>query len=270
MSLASLRRHLEQYRQPAYTGENRCWPCTVLNVAIVAVVGVALSRRDRLAGGLAVAAGCLLVWLRGYVVPGTPRFAPSLVEPLPIDFGHAPDGVGSESLADDPDPEAMIRALAEAGVIVADDEALSLEESFRAAWEDRMAALRELPGDELASRAAAASHQPVEGAYHGERVLLAGDRDVWLSPAVAVAETAAVEALADRDVPADLRAQAAAPLRTFVRTCPTCGGPVAETTLRNCCGGPGSVQRHPELPVLACEDCDAVVFEFDETPTREA
>ena len=38
MSLASLRRHLEQYRQPAYTGENRCWPCAVLNVATVAVV----------------------------------------------------------------------------------------------------------------------------------------------------------------------------------------------------------------------------------------
>jgi hypothetical protein len=270
MSLASLRRRLEQHRRPAYTGESRCWPCTVLNVAIVAVVAVAVSRRDRLAGGLAVAVGCLLVWLRGYVVPGTPQFAPSLVEPLPVEFDHAPDGIGSESLAADPDPEAMIQALAEAGVIVADGEELYLDESFRTALEDRMAALRERSGEELADRAATASNQPVEGAYHGERVLLAGSRDVWLSPAVAIAETAAVETLAEWDVPADLRAQAAEPLRTFVRTCPTCGGPVAETTLRNCCGGSGSIQRHPELPVLACGDCEAVVFEFDETPTRKA
>jgi len=100
--------------------------------------------------------------------------------------------------------------------------------------------------------------------------LLAGGRDVRLSRAVAIAETAAVEALADRGVSEAVRAAAARPLRTFVRTCPTCGGDVSETTLRNCCGGPGSLYGTPERPVLACADCEAVVFEFDRTPDPDS
>ncbi len=263
MDPTSLRRSLDRLREPAYTGENRCWPCTVVNLVIVAVAGLAVSRRDRTAGGAVVAAGCLLVRLRGYVVPGTPRFAPPLVEPLPVDFGHeSPDGVGSDSLAGDVDPEAMTAALVEAGTLEANDDRLRLEPSFRTAWEDRTATLRELSGERLASRAAAAAPGPAEGAFHDGRVLVAGDRDVWLSRAVAVAETAAVETLADRELPAGLRAAAAGPLRTFLRDCPACGGDVVETTLRNCCGGPGSVHGHPERSVLACEGCDAVVFEF--------
>ena len=117
-----------------------------------------------------------------------------------------------------------------------------------------------IPGEELAARTAAASHDSVEGEVHGERVLLAGGRDVWLSPAVAIAETAAIETLTDWGVPTERGVQAAKPLRTFVRTCPACGGRVVDTTLRNCCGGPGSVRGNPDRPVRACADCDAVVF----------
>ena len=261
MAPASLRR----YRRPADTGEHRCWPCTVLNLAIVAAVAVAVARRDRRIAALAGTVGGTLVWLRGYVVPGTPRFGPALADRLPVEFGHGPpDGVGSGSLTDTPDPEALVGALREAGVIVAEGEDLYLEGAFRAAWTDRMAALRALSREQLADRAAAAAPEPVEGSVHGEDVLLAGGRDVWLSTAVAIAETAAVETLTDRELPADLRAPAAEPLRTLLRTCPACGGDVVETTLRNCCGGPGGLHRHPERPVLACEACDAVVFEFDE------
>jgi hypothetical protein len=257
----SLRRTAERLRRPEYTGENRCLPCTVLNTAIVGVAAIALSRRSRPLGVLALAVGLALVSLRGYVVPGTPRFAPALVDPLPVSFGHeSPAGVESGSLADGRDPEVMMEALVEAGVIVPDGDQLHLDDDFRTTWENRMADLRNGSGEELAARTAAASHSSVEGEYHGERVLLAGDRDAWLSPAIAIAETAAVEALADRGLSRDLRVQAAEPLRTFVRTCPVCGGHVTDTTLRNCCGGPGGVSGNPEHPVRACADCDAVVF----------
>jgi hypothetical protein len=185
-----------------------------------------------------------------------------------VAFGHTtPEGVDSGSLATDVDPEAVLSALAGAGVLDAEAETLYLDGEFRDAWEERMAELRELPGSALAERAAAASHESVEGQYHGERVLLVGDRDVWLSPAVAIAETAAVETLSAWGIPEELRTAAAEPLRTFLRTCPVCGGDVRETTLRNCCGGPGSTQRFPERPVLACAACETVVFEFDERPT---
>ncbi|WP_193309429.1 hypothetical protein [Halorubrum halophilum] len=257
----SLRRIAERLRRPEHTGENRCFPCTVLNTAIVGVAALALSRRSRPLGVLALAVGLALVSLRGYVVPGTPRFAPALVDPLPVAFGHeSPAGVESGSLADEGDPEAMMEALVEAGVIVPDGDQLYLDDDFRTAWEDRMADLRDRSGEELAARTAAASHSSVEGEFHGERVLLAGDRDAWLSPAIAIAETAAVEALADRGISHELRVQAAEPLRTFARTCPVCAGRVTDTTLRNCCGGPGGVSGDPERPVRACAECNAVVF----------
>ncbi|MFO8114880.1 MAG: hypothetical protein R6U01_05880 [Halorubrum sp.] len=257
----SLRRTADGLRRPEYTGENRCLPCTVLNAAIVGVAAFALSRRNRPLGFLALAAGAALISLRGYVVPGTPRFAPALVDPLPVAFGHeSPTGVESGSLADDRDPEAMMTALVEAGVVEPDGDRLYLDDAFQTAFEDRMAELRDLPGEELAARTAAASHSSVEGEFHDERVLLAGDWDAWLSPAVAIAETAAVETLADQGISHDLRVQAAEPLRTFVSTCPVCGGDVTDTTLRNCCGGPGGVSGNPERPVRACADCDAVVF----------
>ena len=257
----SLRRVADALRRPEYTGEDRCLPCTVVNAAIVGVAALALSRRNRPLGLLALGVGTALIALRGYVVPGTPRFAPALVEPLPVSFGHEqPAGVESGSLAVDSDPEAVMRALVEAGVIEADDDQLYVDDEFRAAWADRAAELRELSGEELAARTAAASHGAVDGEFHGERVLLAGDRDAWLSPAIAIAETAAVEVLADRDVPRDVRVQAARPLRAFVRTCPVCGGDVEDTILRNCCGGPDGVSGDPERSVKACADCGAVAF----------
>ena len=257
----SLRRLVDRLRRPEYTGANRCLPCTVLNAGIVGVVAAAIARRNRPLGLLALAVGATLVALRGYVVPGTPRFAPVLVARLPVSFGHDTHaGVDSGSLTEDRDPEAMMQALVAAGVIEADGDQLYVDEAFRTEWEARMADLRELPGEELAARTAAASHDSVEGEFHGERVLLAGGRDVWLSPAVAIAETAAIETLTDWGVPGERSVQAAKPMRTFVRTCPVCGERVVDTTLRNCCGGPGSVRGTPDRPVRACADCDAVVF----------
>ncbi|MFC6726157.1 HVO_0649 family zinc finger protein [Halobium palmae] len=44
--------------------------------------------------------------------------------------------------------------------------------------------------------------------------------------------------------------------------CPSCGGRLAETTVADCCGGTGSVYDTPGQEVLACEECEAVVYEF--------
>ncbi|MFB6126051.1 MAG: hypothetical protein ABEJ79_01950 [Halolamina sp.] len=104
LDLADLRPRL---RRPEYTGRNRCWPCTTVNVAFV--VGVAAGAVALGVVGVAVATavaavGLALVVLRGYVVPGTPRFAPRLVAPLPVDFGHGYDGAGSDGIAVDAGP----------------------------------------------------------------------------------------------------------------------------------------------------------------------
>lgn len=290
---------LDALRRPAYTGENRCWPCAAVNLLLVAVVAaIAGSLRAPLAPVVLLGGG-LLVYLRGYVVPGTPRFAPRLVDPLPVDVGPEKP-VGSDSIADgvdpansgtpvnggespdeeDPpgeedsaeesatmDPEAVIATLSGAGVLVADANDLRPTDAYRESFEARMADLRSLTETELAERAAAAAAGAPTAEVHGDRILLVGDRDVRLSRAVAIAETAAVETLTGFDVPPAVRTAAAEPLRTLVRTCPVCGGDVSETTLRLCCGGPGGTHKRPDRPVLACESCDTVVFEFEADST---
>jgi hypothetical protein len=269
----------ERVHRPEYTGENRCWPCTALNLAILAVLGGVLFVVDRLLALAVVVVGTLLVSLRGYLLPGTPWIAPRVVDSLPVDVGHGTpdaggslgdsareraDGDGSGDAGTDHTPEQLLAALVDAGVLVADGEDLSLAESFCDAWVDRMAALRALSNEALSVRAADAAAGEVEGQAHNDRILIAGERDVWLRPAVAVAETAAAETLADWGVDPSLGGPAAHPLRMFLPSCPACGGDVHETTIQNCCGGPGSIQGNPEQPVLACEDCETVLFEFDE------
>ncbi|MFW5949745.1 MAG: hypothetical protein ACOCR6_00130 [archaeon] len=259
---------LDSIRQPEYTGENRCFPCTVVNLGIVAVGSVVLARWSRLYAVLAVVVGIALVVLRGYVVPGTPSFAPKLVAPLPFDFGHTESAGGThderttpDSLAAETDPERLLDALVDADVVEIADTALFLDDQFREAWNDRMGELRAIDDETFIERVTAASPEDVEGIIQRDRVILGGTRDVRTTRTVAIAETAAVEVLAEWGVPENLRAPAATPLRTFLRTCPSCDGPVSETTIRRsgCCGGPGTVYGEMEKPVLACEDCGSLV-----------
>lgn len=96
-----LREAVDAFSRPEHTGENRCWPCTVVNAVGVAVVALLVGRRRRALGVSVALLGAAAIRLRGYVVPGTPRFAPRLVEPLPVTFGpDHDDGVDSGSLAE--------------------------------------------------------------------------------------------------------------------------------------------------------------------------
>lgn len=262
---------VDRLRRPAYTGPNRCLRCTVLNLGLVAAAGALAVRWGPVVALLVVGVGVVLVALRGYVVPGTPRFAPHLVAGLPVGSGHADEPLDTlgdanptaDASDDDHAGVAVLEALVDAGVLTDAGEELFLDEAFRERWIDRMATLRAADEAALLDRVAAACPADVTGQVHGDRVLLAGERDVRTSRAVAVAETAAIETLAEWGVDGPVRARAASPLRTFLGTCPACGGVVRETTRRNCCGGPGSVYGTPEQPVLACEDCATVVVELE-------
>jgi hypothetical protein len=77
----------DRVRRLEHTGERRCWPCTVVNAVLLAL-GTLLLRRSRLrALSLPLALfGTAAIWLRGYLVPGTPRWAPKLVAALPLPY----------------------------------------------------------------------------------------------------------------------------------------------------------------------------------------
>jgi hypothetical protein len=271
---------LSRLRRPEYTGENRCWPCTVLNVALVLVGSIVVGVLSPPIGVLVFLTGLALVALRGYVVPYTPEFAPRVARVLPVDLGfhqHRTDGGRtSESLtgAEEVDGEALVRRLAEAGVVTADEEgALFLAEETRRTWEAGIRRLRDVSDEELAASTASAAPFPAEGRVEGEWVVVrwtggddsridgdAGD-EVWLSRAHAIADTAAVAALTDA-VGTTTAAQAAMPFRLFLETCPLCGSDTEETVVRECCGGTKGLYDNPETPVLACAECDELLYEF--------
>jgi len=83
---------VDDLKQPEYTGENRCEPCTVLNLVIAAVVGSLVARKSRLGGLVAVGVSIALIYLRGYLVPGTPTLTKRYLPPAVLRwFGKEPE-----------------------------------------------------------------------------------------------------------------------------------------------------------------------------------
>ena len=96
---------VDDLRQPDYTGENRCGPCTVLNLVIATILGSAIARKSRLGGLLAVGISIALIYLRGYLVPGTPTLTKRYLPPTVLRwFGKEPaldvaSGLGGDTTA---------------------------------------------------------------------------------------------------------------------------------------------------------------------------
>lgn len=285
---------LQSLSRSEYTGENRCWPCTVLNALLVGLFCVVVGRRRRGLAVLGAAVGAVAIYLRGYVVPYTPVFAPRLTDALGLTSGHATPGSGHRSPDHDGDAsllavgtgrdvdeaagEELFGTLLEVGVLAAEGETVTLSAAVEERWEAEMADLRALGDDALAQAtldaSAAVDAWPVADdswvtAVTGERryVVLSDGSDsvageTWLERPVAIAETAAVRALeAEIDDP-ETRRRAASAMRVFLETCPDCGTELVETTTAVCCGASGSASNRPH-EVLACPECDVRVHTFD-------
>jgi len=267
---------VDRLRRPEYTGENRCVPCTVANVAITAVLAagafLAASAADAgptAAGGAAaaVAAGGLAaIYLRGYLVPYTPRLTKryfpewllARFDKLPADAAMA----GSEA---DVDPEPV---LLEAGVVepCRGGEDLCPSEGFASAWRAEVERLR---GDDDALlervRAAVGAEDASVETYDRFALVRADGRAVarWESFGALLADMAAYGPLAER-VPDwedhDRRVQGGLlnGARVFLERCPTCDGPVGfeEETVESCC-------RSMDVVALSCESCDARLLEVE-------
>jgi len=64
---------LDRYKNQSYTGENRCTPCTVVNVVLAAALGLGLGLFAPPIGAAAFVVGLGSIYFRGYLVPGTPE-----------------------------------------------------------------------------------------------------------------------------------------------------------------------------------------------------
>lgn len=273
---------LESVRRPEYTGRNRCLPCTAVNVGIAAVAAGLIATISVPGGAAAFALCAAVIYLRGYLVPGTPtltkRYVPERVhrllgthgdpeaEPGPELGEGTEDGAKAESGTGTGDETEVADLLREAGVVTdcpdADD--LCLEPAFRATWRDRIREIREA-GDGRERLASILEVDPAELSLE-ERddrfwVLFEGDRvDAWPSEAAFLADLAVEPTLAEWDdgweeLEPRERTLTIASLRAFLERCPACESELetAEDTWETCC-------REGTTASVECPDCGDVVF----------
>lgn len=261
---------LDRFRKPEYTGENRCVPCTVLNLLIAAAASSIIAVFSAPFGIAAFVVSVGVIHLRGYLIPGTPtitsRYFPDRVLRL-FDKGTAESGEGIEDYHVSVDVENI---LVDAGVIEAceDVDDLCLTDGFRSSWDRRIESVREEGREKqkrLLAESVEVSPDGIEFDQGGEKlaVRLDGDRIAsWVSPAAFLSDLTAekeLEIWCDGwdSMDGRSRSQAIASLRVFLEECPSCGGPVSpvEENVDTCC------RKNLVNVTLKCEDCGDVVFE---------
>lgn len=265
---------LDRLRRPEYTGANRCVPCTAVNLVIAVVTAGALAAAGWTVAGSA--AGWLLgagaftlsaaaIYLRGYLVPGTPRLTKTYFPDRVLRwFDKQPAGVAPDG---EIDPETV---LMEAGAVTdcEHEDDLCLTGEFRTAWRERIADLRE--GD--AGRGELATVLDVDPdrltfEEHGEAFAarLDGRRaGQWESRAAFLADVAGARELRSRYGPwstMDVRERSAVlgGLRIFLERCPDCDGPVSigREVVESCC-------RSIDVVAVTCRDCGARMLEAEQ------
>ncbi|MFB6156197.1 MAG: hypothetical protein ABEJ22_09895 [Haloferacaceae archaeon] len=265
---------VETLRRPEYTGENRCIPCTVTNLAIALVASAVVSLLWLPLGVVVFAASLASIYLRGYLVPGTPdltrRYFPdwllSAFDKDPRMDAAGVDVAGDGADAETLDAEAVLRT---AGAIVDDErgEDVVLAPDFERAWFDRMDRVdhSRTDVDELADllsveadRLSLDRHDDAVVAYLDGRWI-----GQWESRAAFVADLAGDRELESRvpswnDLPLAHRSEVLGGLRLCLDRCPACGGSVVvhQDVVESCC-------RSKDVVAATCEQCDARLFEAD-------
>ena len=281
---------LGRLRQPEYTGDNRCLPCTLVNLLVPALLAGAVALLSLPAAAGVFALSVLAIALRGYLVPGTPeltkRYLPASVLRL---FGKHPtagttleeEGRREESVGADPEDLEVfdrVERRREEGVepseflknvgaieLCADGEEFCLTDGFA----ERVAANSEARtvADDVEAIAAIFGVDPdevtpLDREYPAVQVGIQVRK--WPSVAALTADVATDRALAEatdrwREVPPGQRREILESLRGFQERCPLCGGAVAlgEEVLESCCG------TH-QVKTVACEGCGQRLREFDQ------
>lgn len=322
---ASLR---DRIREPAYTGENRCLPCTVVNGVLAVALTAAAMVFGPVVAAVVLVASTGSIYYRGYLVPGTPkltkRYLPDRVLSL---FGKAPegprdgwegsatrsgevtvttfeadtdgtpgrsdadapgrtgaensDGTGADETADDePEFETVerirdqrenavdpIEFLIDVGVVEATEDGADVvfEGEFAEAVESNVSSLeRDDVGAETLAEMFGVDPDDVafeDRSYPAVTVLRRVRK--WPGDGAYLADVASHLALVERtdrwlDVPPEQRLSILQSLRSFLSSCPVCGGDVGATadTVESCC------MAH-EVVAIRCADCGEHVLELE-------
>lgn len=244
-------------RQPEYTGENRCTPCTVVNVLLATLLAAPVAVVSPLLGTTGFA-GCLLaIYLRGYLVPGTPELTKEYLPPAVLRlFGKEP----VPRTLGDPEEVDGWDHLETAGIVERDG-SVSLTADFRDHWR---VAIDERRDAELGEREVARLLGEGEVAQRGDRAFSVGGNQLvrWDSRAALLADVAGGAVLGERyedwsAVDRDARRELLARLRLLLERCPDCDGPTTRgsESVDPCC------QKSYTVVWNECEACGALLGE---------
>lgn len=247
-----------------YTGSNRCLPCTVVNVLLALALVTPLFLVSVPLGSIALA-GCLLaVYLRGYLVPGTPELTERyLPGPVLRVFGKGPT---PPSTLGDLDSNDVWTTLETGGIVTRSaSDGLDLDDRFRERWR---AAIRTNRERDLGEEDVAAVAGVGEVVRRGERSFSTGDGRLlrWDSDGALLADVAAAAVLDDRfedwsTLDPSTRRDLLKRLRLLLDRCPTCGEPTRRNHERvdPCC--------QPDHTVVwtECPSCGAFLGEVTAT-----
>ena len=261
-----------QLADPRYTGANRCWPCTTVNVVLVASVAALVSFAGYwMVGAVIVCGGILSIARYGYVVPGTPAFTRRLPESVLVLFGNR----SVEPAVD----RALSESLDDADVLASADGEVRLDERFEEEYSGRA---REYAADRDALEAWVVQTFPAVHTVSVARALGGGEtwfgQDAagntliqWEARAPVAMDVAGAELLADSldrwtDADRDEQSRVLALLRAGARTCPTCDGPFTRDSGPDltCCGGRSFVG------LGYCGSCGYSVVDGNDLPREDA
>lgn len=254
---------LQAIHQPEYTGENRCYPCTLLNVLIASGLGIGAGLLSPITGLVFTTTSIILIYYRGYLIPGTPYitkayFPESLLEL----FGKSNY---PEELNLDFDAEAL---LFELGVITQQGDELALSGDFVQHWTqkaqnsnkvDKETVIRELGFDEETTLTEVNDRTIV----HNEGVsVLRWDSDLSVQ-----SDHITLGTLSNYDhwnkLSPEQRAQVVYSLRIFLEQCAECGGQIRPTQreIGSCC------HSREELAYV-CNGCDQILIGIADYPEK--
>ena len=260
---------VDRLHQPKYTGENRCLPCTSVNVAIAAAGStLATKLTSRRFGSAAFVASLGIIYLRGYLVPGTPTLTKRYFPERVLRWFDKDTTTPVTDASIEIDPE---RVLFNAGAVEPCREGtdLCLTGDFQQVWRERIHTVRsrDLDEDHLAGAlGVSTTNDRITVEQHGDAFVAYTDDAIlgqWSSQAAVIADVAAATELSERlsdwsDLaPAEI-ARVLMSLRIFIEQCPDCDGPaqVEQEVVESCC-------RSYDVIASACQDCDARLFEME-------
>lgn len=266
---------ISRFRQPEYTGENRCMPCTVVNtlmaVGVSAGVGVggAVIAAPVVGGGAGAAVlgiSLLAIYLRGYLVPGTPELTKQYFPPWLLRlFGKEPVLEHHQPVETDEefDPEATLIQVGALEECTEGDD-LCLTSDFAETWRGELETLDAETGRDELLELLDVDTGDVEYSEFGRAFLAQLDGQTvgkWESEPAFLADLAAARVFSEHypgwsELSVEARGQLLNGLRLFLDVCPNCGGTPAfdSETVESCCST-------YDVAAVTCGNCEARLFE---------